>query len=364
MKRILAIASCFLVPFCFAKQNAQSAGPFQLGGVLKPLSTVSLKTAEISAFMPAKKVLFVVGEGKIVEVVDMKNPGLPKKIAETAIPGNASSVTVHGDVVAVSLLEDEEWKDGQVQVMRYTDSLEVLGLYKVCSQPDMIKFTPDGKALLVACEGSPSTDFSEDPEGGVAILSVKDASKPESWAEAALDVVRFDKLDTAALKKAGVRSPGVKGFVRSLEPDYITVSDDSKWAWVSLQENNAIAKLDVPAKKIAKVFPLGYVDHSKPGFALDAVSNGQIEIKNYPLRGLRQPDGIASFMAGDRHFVLTANEGAPVNDYKAWTDVTAPLMLSENLGLFHSTTRRDGLVKQEDIISIFVGNMECKYNYY
>ena len=121
MKRILAIASCFLVSFCFAKQNAQSAGPFQLGGVLKPLSTVSLKTAEISAFMPAKKVLFVVGEGKIVEVVDMKNPGLPKKIAETAIPGNASSVTVHGDVVAVSLLEDEEWKDGQVQVMRYTD---------------------------------------------------------------------------------------------------------------------------------------------------------------------------------------------------------------------------------------------------
>ena len=355
MKRILAIASCFLVPFCFAKQNAQSAGPFQLGGVLKPLSTVSLKTAEISAFMPAKKVLFVVGEGKIVEVVDMKNPGLPKKIAETAIPGNASSVTVHGDVVAVSLLEDEEWKDGQVQVMRYTDSLEVLGLYKVCSQPDMIKFTPDGKTLLVACEGSPSTDFSEDPEGGVAILSVKDASKFESWAEAALDVVRFDKLDTAALKKAGVRSPGVKGFVRSLEPEYITVSEDSKWAWVSLQENNAIAKLDVPAKKIAKVFPLGYVDHSKPGFALDAVSNGQIEIKNYPLRGLRQPDGIASFTAGDRHFVLTANEGAPVNDYKAWTDVTAPLMLSEK-GLLDRTVFTDSLMAELKDLS--VSNLE------
>ena len=226
MKRILAIAFCCLVPFCFAKQNAQSAGPFQQGSTLKPLATISLKTAEISAFMPEKKVLFVVGEGKIVEVVDLQNPGLPKKIAEKAIPGNASSVTVHGDVVAVSMLEDEEWRDGQVQVMRYTDSLEVLGLYKVCSQPDMIKFTPDGKNLLVACEGSPSTDFSEDPEGGVAILSVKDVAKPESWANAALNVVRFNKLDTASLKAAGVRSPGVNGFVRSLEPEYITVSDD------------------------------------------------------------------------------------------------------------------------------------------
>ena len=81
MKRILAIAFCCLVPFCFAKQNAQSAGPFQQGSTLKPLSTVSLKTAEISAFMPEKKMLFVVGEGKIVEVVDLQNPGLPKKIA-------------------------------------------------------------------------------------------------------------------------------------------------------------------------------------------------------------------------------------------------------------------------------------------
>ena len=79
-----------------------------------------------------------------------------------------------------------------------------------------------------------------------------------------------------------------------------------------------------PVKKIKKVFPLGFVDHSRNGFAIDAVSDGKIDIKNYyPLRGLRQPDGIAAFTAGDRHFVLTANEGAPVNDYKAWTDVTS-----------------------------------------
>jgi DNA-binding beta-propeller fold protein YncE len=320
MNKILLSASLLLCAgFCFAK-NAVPAGPFQWGHTLAPLTTIKMSTAEISAYMPAKKKLFVVGDANIVEVVDLSNPGVAKKVSETSILGNASSVTVHGDLVAVSMLEIEEWRDGQVQVMRYTDSLEVLGVYKVCSQPDMIKFTPDGKNLLVACEGSPSKDFAVDPEGGIAFLSVPKADA-ESWKNAELTVAGFDKLDTNALKKAGVRSPGNQGFLRSLEPEYITVSDDSKLAWVSLQENNALAIIDVPAKKIKKVFPLGFVDHSRNGFALDAVSDGKIDIKNYyPLRGLRQPDGIASFMAGDRHFVLTANEGAPMNDYSAWTD--------------------------------------------
>ena len=349
-KAVLSASLLMCAGFCFAK-NVVPAGPFQWGHTLQPLSTLSMKTAEISAFMPAKNKLFVVGDANIVEVVDLSNPGVAKKISETSIPGNASSVTVHGDLVAVSMLEIEEWRDGQVQVMRYTDSLEVLGLYKVCSQPDMIKFTPDGKNLLVACEGSPSQDFAVDPEGGIAFLSV-DKADAESWKNAELTVAGFDKLDSNALKKAGVRSPGNQGFLRSLEPEYITVSDDSKLAWVSLQENNAMAIIDVPAKKIKKVFPLGFVDHSRNGFSLDAVSDGEINIKNYyPLRGLRQPDGIATFKAGDRHFVLTANEGAPVNDYKVWTDVTNLATLMEQ-GRLDETVFREPILKELKDLSV------------
>ena len=121
MNKFIAICVSLLLcaGFSFAKMRASLAGPFQMGGVLTPLATVPMKTAEISAFMPAKNKLFVVGDARIVEVVDLSNPGLPKKLLEMDIPGNASSVTVYGDLVAVSMLEDEEWKDGQVQVMRY-----------------------------------------------------------------------------------------------------------------------------------------------------------------------------------------------------------------------------------------------------
>ena len=154
---------------------------------------------------------------------------------------------------------------------------------------------------------------------------------------------------------AGVRKTGIKSFVQSLEPEYITVSEDSKTAWVSLQENNALVKFDVAKKKILNVFPLGYVDHSKPGFGLDIKKNKQIEIRNYPLRGLRQPDGISAFSVGGKSFVLTANEGAPVNDYKAWTDVTTAMALMQQ-GVLDADEFTTGMLN--DLKSLSVSNLE------
>ena len=269
--------------FCFAKDDAPR-GPFQLGSVLQPLSTTSMYSAEISAFMPAKKKLFVVGGDNLLEVVDLSDASKPKVEKSMQLAGDGSSVTVNGNLVAVSLLAYPEWKKGHVLVMRYADSLETLGFFEVCHQPDMLTFTPDGSALLVACEGSPDIDFKEDPEGGIAIVSTP---KNGAWARPEVTVVGFGGLDSAALMAQGVRMTGAQGFVRSLEPEYITVSADSKTAWVSLQENNAIAVVDIAAKKLSKVYPLGFVDHSIPGFGLDAKKDSKIEIANYPLRGLR-----------------------------------------------------------------------------
>lgn len=341
MKKIsLALALCGSVSFAF-----------QLSDVLKPIAQMSADNAEITAYMPEAKTLFAVGGGDKLDVIDLKNPMQPVVSAVQKLPGDASSVTVHGNLVAVSLLNDPEWKMGKVQVMRYNGSIEVLGTYEVCNLPDMITFTPDGKKLLVACEGTPSEDFSVDPEGAVAVLS----ANAEGWKKPRIKLAKFDALDTAALMAAGVRKAGVKSFAQSLEPEYITVSEDSKTAWISLQENNAIAKLDVASEKITGVFPLGYVDHSKPGFGLDVKSNKKIEIENYPLRGLRQPDGISAFTAGGKSFVLTANEGASVKDFKAWTDVTSPLVLAQENRLDSKVFNAKML---DDLQNLSVSNLE------
>ena len=312
MKQVLLIATVLA--------STVAAQVFQKGNVLTPVVTLHMAAPEISAYMPEKKMLFVVGGDKLIEMVSFADEKNPKVESRLQLDGPATSVTVHGDLVAISMTAEPEHGLGQVQLFRYAEGLiPVASAQRLCHLPDMVTFTPDGSKILVACEGSPSQDFNEDPEGGVAILSVEHGASLNDY-KLTPKVLDFKGLDSLALRKKGVRSPGLQGFVRSIEPEYITVSKDSKWAWVSLQENNAMAKVDIAAEKIVDVFPLGYVDHSKPGYGLDVKKDEKVKIKNYPIRGLRQPDGVASFAVGGKTLVLTANEGASVNDYKAWTD--------------------------------------------
>lgn len=314
----LFVTSFFCAGAVFAQKGVATSEQFQLGNILEPLGKVQLKTAEISAYMPAKKMLFVVGEEKFLEQIDMSDAANPRKVGEFPIPGKGSSVTVSGNLVAVSALNEPEWKLGHVQVMQFDDSLQIVEQYKdVCTQPDMITFTPDGKNLLIACEGSPSDYFDANPIGAVAVIS-NATGKPEGWKNAKVSVVEFTGKDA-----------------KDIEPEYIAVSKDSKTAWVSLQENNAIAKFDIKAKKIKKVFPLGEVDHSKPGFGLDRVKDGKINIVNENIWSLRQPDGIATFAEKGKNYVITANEGEELKNYESDHPV---IFGSRSISLFNGET--------------------------
>ncbi len=55
------------------------------------------------------------------------------------------------------------------------------------------------------------------------------------------------------LMQKGFRIFGIgKDFLKDIEPEYITISADSKTAWVTLQENNAIARIDIASKNHIK----------------------------------------------------------------------------------------------------------------
>ncbi len=261
-------------------------GPFVKGDVLEEYSRIELKTAEIAAYMPAAKKLFVVGDENVMEVVDLSNPRKPNRKEAFLLDGEATSVTAHGNYVAVSLLANPDWERGFVELLEVSKgSIKKLGVYGVCYHPDMLTFTPDGKHILVACEGEPSEDMQHDPEGGIAVLD--------------MDLISQGKNPVIT----------VPLFEAAFEPEYITVSPDSKTAWVSLQENNAIVRFDVANKYVDSIFYLGFVDHTQKGFAVDAIKDGKIRIENANIRSLRQPDGIKAFEVNGRTFVATANEG-------------------------------------------------------
>ncbi len=183
-----------------------------------------------------------------------------------------------------------------------------LNQVNVGSLPDMVTFTPDGTKVLTANEGEP--DGGVNPEGSVSIIDISGGVQ-----NASVTLADFNDFDSqkAALQAEGVRLFGDNGTAtvsQDVEPEYITVSSDSTNAYISLQENNAIAILDLTTSTITDIFPLGVKDHSLPGNGLDASDrDGGINIQTQPVFGLPMPDAIATYNAGGVDYIVTANEG-------------------------------------------------------
>lgn len=175
----------------------------------------------------------------------------------------------------------------------------------------MVTYTHDGNYILSANEGEPADDYSVDPKGTVSIISVKD-----NYAVTTIDFSAFASKQADLMAK-GFRVFGpAANFLTNIEPEYITVSADSKTAWITLQENNAIAKLDIRSKKLTDIFPLGFKDYNVSANAIDpGDKDNTITLRNVPVKGMYQPDGIAVYDNGGVPLLFTANEG----DVREWT---------------------------------------------
>ena len=289
--------------------------------------------AEITAYDAGSRRLFVVnGANGTVDVLDLAAPGTPKLIGtiNVASMGKAvNSVAVHDGLVALAIESDPKTQPGTVAFYHAAD-LKLINSVKVGALPDMLTFTPDGSKVLVANEGEPSgygVAGTTDPEGSVSVITVNRGGTPSS---ATADFRAFNGQE-AALRAQGIRIYGPNASAaQDFEPEYITVSDDGRTAWVTLQENNAIAIVDVATAKVTAVKPLGFKDHSVAGFGLDAsdedgganTNSGSpaIKIGPQPVKGMYLPDAIASYSVDGKHYLVTANEGDARADWPGFNE--------------------------------------------
>ena len=277
--------------------------------------------AEIVAHDAANQRLFVVNaNNSTVDVLDINDPAMPSLLSTidaTAEGAAANSVAVYGNLVAVAIEANVKQDNGKV-VFYNTTSLNKIGEVTVGALPDMLTFTRDGQKVLVANEGEPSDDYSVDPEGSVSIIDL--SSGVASATVTTADFTAFN-ADQATLEAAGLRVFGPNAtLAQDLEPEYIAVSIDNTKAWVALQENNAVAELDIAAGEISAIVPLGYKDYNQLGNQLDASNDdGRINIRNWPVLGMYMPDSIASYGYNGNTYYLTANEG-DARDYDTWTE--------------------------------------------
>ena len=112
----------------------------------------------------------------------------------------------------------------------------------------------------------------------------------------------------------------VRLWRRTLSPEYVAISSDSRTAYVTLQENNAIAVVDLASARISRIFALGFKDH---GLARNAFApSDRASVLNPPalitipnVMGIYMPDTAASFTVGGKTYLVTANEGDDRNDF-------------------------------------------------
>jgi DNA-binding beta-propeller fold protein YncE len=127
--------------------------------------------------------------------------------------------------------------------------------------PDMLTFTPDGRTLLVANEGEPNDLYSVDPEGSVTVIDFDRGPGNPRVRTARFAGVPFE----GPVRLFGFNSPTP---AQDLEPEYIATDGSS--AWVTLQENNAIALMDVDSANFSKVKGVGFKDHGAADNGIDA----------------------------------------------------------------------------------------------
>ncbi len=301
-------------------------------------------SAEISAFDPVSNQLFITNSvNNTIDFVGITDPTMPEfnlRLELDAFGAGINSVAFNDGILAAALAADPETDNGTVA---FFDSAGMfLNQVTVGALPDMITFTPDGSKLLVANEGEPNDDYTIDPEGSVSIIDIGTFN---------VNTVTFDGVPIEG--DVRVFGPGATP-AQDFEPEYIAVAPDGTQAFVALQENNALAILDLETETFEKVVGLGFKDFNDPANPIDASNRDDaINIQNWPVFGMYQPDAIAAYEAADGNtYVVTANEG-DARDYDGFSeearvedvdlDPTAfpnadELQKEENLGRLKITT--------------------------
>ncbi|MFU8838850.1 MAG: choice-of-anchor I family protein [Thiohalomonadaceae bacterium] len=291
-----------------------------------------VSAAEIVAFDSINQRLFAVnaqsGEVDVFNTASVENMAIDKDISlnmgdmllaaevvsDVGEVGAANSIAVRGELAAVAVEANPKTDNGWVVFLNVTDFSFVIAV-EVGAQPDMVAFTPDGSKVLSANEGEPNEGYSIDPEGSVSVITVADFSVVHiGFTDFNADAAntRFAELDLNRMVLDGYNA----SVAQSLEPEYIAFNADGSKAYVAMQENNAIAVLDLSDNSVESIMGLGFKDHSIPGNEMDAGdADGGVRIKSWPVMGIYMPDSITSMTYNGNTYLLTANEGDSREDF-------------------------------------------------
>lgn len=287
---------------------AQAATTYQISKEWSFAHSGSGYLAEIPAYDAITNTIWVAGV-KGVDVLNASTGGLLQRI-DTSAYGSINSVSIKNGLAAFAIENNTRTNAGIVQLYDTSSRSLAAGTnsFTVGALPDMVTFTHDGSKILVANEGTPDTygkrigtdvprnygAAANDPVGSVTVIDM-----------ATRTVAATATLNGVPTSGSHIRTNTGMNF----EPEYIAVSQDGSKAYVTLQEANAIGILDLKTNTFTNVVGLGAKDFSQPGNTIDPLNNGTVNFVNANVKGLYMPDGIDTYSAGGKTYLVMANEG-------------------------------------------------------
>lgn len=321
-------------------------------GRTKGTEIVSVQQATLRAVLSN----FTTGEA---DLLDISQPEKITRINRFGLGLQAgeelTSVAFHPVADMFAAVIDAGEQRGRLELRAAADG-KLLDRVEVGFGPDAAVFSTDGTVLLVANEGEAFTFDKESQEffsaeGSISIIRLDQKGRIKANANIELaDVMhregfivaekghflereidwdgdgkiskqkdfdgngkidnkrvwlgRFEGADVYGNEKKGeakILIPVTAESKTLLEPEYIALSPDARRAYVTLQETNEVAEVDVENGRILGYFNMGIAEHEA-----DRKSDGWVEF-NQSVMALREPDGIA--LTPDGRYFITADEG-------------------------------------------------------
>ena len=294
-----------------------------------------------------------------VDVLDVSHPKHLQRLSRFSLVlskgEELTSVAFHPSLDLFAAVIDAGTKPGRLEIRSASTGL-LQNRVEVGFGPDAVVFSENGNLILIANEGE---DFWFDraknefftPEGSISIVHLDNTGQIEKNVNLALadmtnhkgfviakggrylerpidwngdgnisKKVDFDgnglvenkKIRLGYFQNHAVFGSETKGEAKILipitnyspavlEPEYIAIAPDASKAYVTLQEDDAVAVVDLTKEQVISYYGLGVSQHKT-----DTTNDGWVQF-NQSITALREPDGIT--MAANGRYFITADEG-------------------------------------------------------
>lgn len=377
---LLLLSACAIIAPSAPQQWSIEAVSLYDSGYSEGTEIISVQQSTLRAALSN----FKTGE---VDILDISRPDRLQRISRfklQLIEGEElTSVAFHPSLDLFAATVDAGIKPGKLEI-RSASTGELIDRIHVGFGPDAVVFSEDGKLAMIANEGEdflfePSSEQFFTPEGSISVVRFSKTGHIDShknlalanmtyhegfvvtrggrFLERAIDwngdgiiskKIDFDGNGVIEKKKVllgrfeghdvfGTETKGEQKIlipIKShspalLEPEYIAITPDASKAYVTIQEDDAVAVVDLINEKIISYYGLGATQHKT-----DARYDGWVKF-DQSMTGLREPDGITT-VANGRYFV-TADEGDSDSDNSVATK-DQPVSGGRSVSVFDAAT--------------------------